>query len=247
MRDFRLGRAVVFSAIVFWAFAATAATASETSLFEAQWEAAWSQYRQASFAASPIDHAPQAAQQALQAFLADWTQLTRQWSGHPPPHYAEDPDFAEQLNAIGMLAAQATQQMEHGKLDQGYDSLLQIRALATALRHRNGLAEYRDLLTLFDEKLAEAEDDDFEAPQTSPELTFTLIEQVGVLAFLVEQLEKNAPPALIDNTDFVAALAEIDQQTRGLRAAIVAGRSAPTQAALADLRRALTLLIRTYG
>jgi len=223
------------------------ARAGEIADFNAQFANAWGQYRDALIHSVP-DHADATAtREALSAFTSAWRGLELRWSAHPPPQYGEDADFAPELAAIGDVARHAARQTQVNDIEQTHITLQQVRALLADMRRKNGLETYTDQMDAFDEKLAETADDGLDQPELTHDQSITLTEQVAVLMFLAERLEKRAPSGLTDDEHFLTQVEGIASQLRGLWVAVQDGQRAPIIAALSDLRRSFDQFYLSYG
>lgn len=226
---------------------ASTAQASDGAVFESQFSDAWTHCRDALYQSAPDYADREATAEALRAFAAAWTELTDRWAAKPPPQYSEDADFGQELKAIGELAMQARGQTRHGQLDQAHQTLAQIRALLAEMRRKNGVTRYTDQLDAFDEKLAETADDDLDQSDLTPTQFVELCEQVGVLGYLAERLQKRTPAALTTDDAFLDMVDGLARQVQGLKAAVLSGRRAPIEAALSDLRRSFDRIYLLYG
>ncbi|HVI52072.1 MAG TPA: hypothetical protein VM661_12735 [Candidatus Sulfotelmatobacter sp.] len=218
----------------------------DTALFQSQLDDALGQYRDA-YIHSGRQMDPSAAREAMSAFTAAWKGLQARWAAAPPPSYSEDPSFADELQAIADIASQAQSQTTAGAVDQAHMTLGQIRALLAEMRRRNGLHGFADEMDAFDDRLAEAGDSLFDDAQLTPDQSGQLLEQCAVLAYLGERLEKQAPPALFDDANFLEMAEELNRQVRGLQATAASGARDPVMASLADLRRNFNRMWLLYG
>jgi hypothetical protein len=215
--------------------------------FNHRFENAWAQYRDAFYRSAPGHEDRPAAEEALRAFLAAWRGLSHRWATTPPPQYGEDAQFGKELQTITEVAAQAAAELAVGRLPQAHATLSQIRKLLAEMRQRNGLEAYTDRLDAFDEALAEAADDDLDQPELTPTQFVQLCEQVGVLSYLAERMEKGAPTELADDANFYDMVEGIARQVRILKAAVLDGKREAVAAALADLRQSFDKFYLLYG
>lgn len=229
------------------AFAASPAQASEDGQYEAQFANAWAQFRDAFHQSDPAYANADATREALRAFIAAWQRLAARWGDHPPPRYADDADFGPELADVGDAAARAAVEARHDHVAQAHVTLGQIRALLAEMRHKNGLANYTDQLDQFDDKLTEAGDDDLDQSELSPAQFVQLCEQVGVLGYLAERLQKAAPAGLAEDDHFADEVDGLARQVQGLKAAVLNGQGPAVVAALADLRRSFDQFYLHYG
>ncbi len=223
------------------------AAAGESADFSHQFGDAWAHYRDAFYQSAPDRDDRPATEEALRAFRSAWSGLIRRWATQRPPQFSEDREFTAGLRAVAEIASEADHQLGHGALGQVHLTLGQIRLLLAELRRRNGLQDYADELDAFDDKLSEAGDDDLDQAELSPDQFVLLVEQLAVLAYLAERLEKRAPPQLADDAAFYEMVEGIARQVRGLKVAVFDGQRAPVVAALVDLRRSFDRFYLLYG
>ena len=215
--------------------------------FDVDLSNAWAHCRDALYQSSPGQADGPATAEALDAFLAAWDRLTNRWTAHPPAPYDRDAEFGAMLGAIGDIAEQARHEIRHGRMLQTHATLSQVRALLAEGRRRNGLEAYADPLDAFDEKLAETAEDELDAPDISADQFVLLVEQAGVLAYLVERMEKRAPARFLDDPAFLEQVESLAARVRALRVAVLSGRRDPVAACLADLRREFDRFYLLYG
>jgi len=241
-----LGKRPVLAALPLFLLALPA-WAGDTALFENQLADALGQYRDAYAHSGPTLSDGKAAIEGLNAFAAAWTTLRSRWTAAPPPEYSEDLNFAEEMESVSAIAAQAQRQAQAGAIGQAHATLGQIRALLAEMRRRNGLHGFADEMDAFDDRLSEEGDALFDDPKLSSDQIGLLLEQTAVLTYLGERLQKQSPPNLADDTNFLEMTDELNRQVRGLQGTAVAGQRDPIMAALADLRRQYDRLWLLYG
>jgi hypothetical protein len=201
-------------------------------------------YRNALYQSDPLHRDEAAAKTAVQAFLAIWNDLIGRGKD-----CRQDPDEEAILRIRGIadIAAKAAAETAAGRPDQAHLTLLQIRPMLGDLRHAGEHEDYTDHLDAFDDKLSETADDDLDDDEISADQFVQLCEQVGVLGYLSEKLEKRAPPQWGADPTFLDALENLSRQIRGLRITILRGQRSPIRAALSDLRRSFDLFYLLYG
>ncbi|HIJ37659.1 MAG TPA: hypothetical protein HPP80_02070 [Rhodospirillaceae bacterium] len=226
----------------------TAGKAGDASEVQRRLDTAWAHFRDA-FYQSEADHPdPAATGAALKAFLAAWSGLLPSLEGRiPPPPFPQDQDIPAEMRQIAVIARQAADQTAAGQLPDAHSSLYRIRAILADQRRRNDITSYDDLLDGFDEKLAEADDGDFGQAELTADQFVRLCEQLGVLAWLAEQLEKRAPRALQDDQDFFRRIEGVARQVTAVKTALLEGQSAAVIAALQALRRDFASFYFLYG
>lgn len=221
------------------------AIADQTEIFNLDYAMAWPHYRDAWVQSASADGP--ATVTALEAFRAAWTRLTDDLAAGPPPAYRNDPQYGDDLRLIGGIAARAATQARRGRIDLAHGTLVEIRAILGEMRRRNGIAAYDDQMDAFEEKLAETGEDDFDQADLSPEQFIRLVEQLGVLAYLTERLEKLVPVQWAGDPVFIDLGEGLARQIVTAKAAAFTGRAVAVKAALVDLRRNFDKFYLYYG
>ncbi|PKU22315.1 hypothetical protein [Telmatospirillum siberiense] len=209
--------------------------------------AATAYYREALFQSDPLHQDGAAANSALAAFRVAWRAVAERAADCAPCRPIQEDEVEQRVQDIADVAEKAELQNDRGRLDQAHLTLSQIRPMLTDLRHAGEPHDYAAPLDAFDDKLSETTDDDLDEEEISPDQFVQLCEQVGVLAYLGEKLEKRAPARWAGEPEFLDALENLSRQVRGLRAAVLRGRHAPIRAALSDLRQSFDRFYRLYG
>jgi hypothetical protein len=228
-------------------FDANPATARNLSSCDRHLTDASAQYRDAFYQSGAQHRDVNAEKEALRAFRAIWNELVKNWAGCLAPGQNDNEEATQRLYAIEDIAAKAAAETEHGRFNQSYQTLRQIRPLLADMRHTDRLATFSDDLEAYDDKLAETADDDLDEGEISPDQFIQLCEQAGVLGYLGERLEKNAPTQWSSDPAFLDSLENLNRLMRGLKMAIFRGQRDPIRAALSDLRRDYDHFYLLYG
>ncbi|HIJ63796.1 MAG TPA: hypothetical protein HPQ04_13975 [Rhodospirillaceae bacterium] len=221
------------------------ALAGDGTAFERDFANAWPHYRDAWVRSAENDAAATAT--ALDAFAAAWSRVAEDVAAAPPPAFRGDAGFTPDLRLIGDIAGKAAFQAGRGRLAQAHATLQQGRAILGELRRRNGIAAYDDPLDEFEDKLAEVGDENLDQPEIPPEQFIHLVEQLGVLAYLVERLEKLVPPQWAGDPAFLEAAEGLSRQVATVKAAVFTGQAVAVRAALEDLRKNFNKFYLYYG
>ncbi|HXP96945.1 MAG TPA: hypothetical protein VN809_09555 [Telmatospirillum sp.] len=224
--------------------AAQPAAAEDNAACASRFADASAQFRDALYQSAPQHPDGLAATAALQAFRAAWSQLVDQWEDC---RGAVREETSQRLQDIAEIASKAAREAAHGRLDQAHQTIQQVRPMLADMRHAGSREFYADHLDAFDDKLAEMADDDLDESEISPDQFVQLCEQIGVLGYLDERLEKHAPKQWAADPAFLDTLENLARQIRGLKVAILRGQRAPIRAALSDLRRNFDRLYLLYG
>ncbi len=202
------------------------------------------QYRNALYQSDPLHRDDVAAKTALQGFFVLWNGMS---GGGTECRDDGDEEASLRRQGIADIAAKAAAETAAGRADQAHLTLLQIRPMLGELRHAGEREDYTEHLDAFDDKLSETADDDLDDDEISADQFVQLCEQVGVLGYLSEKLEKRAPPHWGADPAFLDALENLSRQVRGLRITVLRGQRSPIRAALSDLRRSFDLFYLLYG
>lgn len=73
-----------------------------------------------------------------------WTAITEKFSTRPPAAYAADGRWREDLGAVAARLAEGVKLLEDGKGKEAHDAALPVADILSALRTRNGRANYSD-------------------------------------------------------------------------------------------------------
>ena len=236
MKPISPGRGLnIIAALVLGMTVARPAIADQAEIFNHDYALAWPHYRDAWVQSADGDGPATVA--ALGAFTTAWGRLTDDFAAGPPPTCRDDAQCGDDLRLIGGIAARAATQARRGGIDQAHRTLAEIRAILGEMRRRNGIAAYDDQMDAFEDKLAEAGDDDFDQAALTPEQFIHLIEQLGVLAYLTERLEKLVPAQWAGDPLFLDMAEGLARQVVTVKATAFTGQPVAVKAALADLRR----------
>lgn len=205
------------------------------------------QYRDALYQSDPLHQDGQGATAAIEGFRTTWAVIIERSSECEPCRAEPDSETEQRIRDIADVAEKAAKLAGRGHIGQSHLTLGQIRPMLAELRHARGSEDYADHLDAFDDKLSETADDDLDDDEISPEQFIQLCEQVGVLSYLGEKLEKRAPSRWAAEPEFLEALESLSGQVRGLKATILRGRQIPIRAALSDLRQSFDRFYQLYG
>jgi hypothetical protein len=211
--------------------------------YEAAFRAAYADYRQALFATNTNNRA--GSEKTVAAFEQKWSALAAKHRASPPPHYAEDPKWADSLAAVDGILARAKAEIAKGDLPAAHETLEGARDVFGALRARNGVIVFSDRIDAFHEVmehvLAKPYDGFAGAGLTE------LIEDAAVLAHLGAELTKSPPPEAAESADFAPTLAAVLKSVADLQAAARAGDAEKIKAARAKIKPAFAKLFVKFG
>lgn len=220
-----------------------AAISGPTADFEAALGVAYADYRAALFQTNRKDKA--ATNVALGRFLKNWRQLIAEWSKNPPPHMAEDGDFARSLASVESIALQAEEEVVEENLPKAHETLEAIRDEISVLRERNGLVSFSDRMNSYHERMELV----LERPidRLDAEAIGIFREDAAVLSYLAESIARYAPSTLRNDPKFTAALQALKESVKALIGATRAGDPASTKKALQELKAPYSRMFLNFG
>lgn len=221
----------------------TAAYAGPVTDFNNAMNATYAEYRNALFQSNTKNR--EASEKTLAAFDAKWSALVSQYKAAPPPHYADDAKWAESLDAVTAVIAQAKAEVAKGNLPATHESLEKVRDVLSALRARNGVVVYSDRVNAFHHTMEEVLNKPY-GGLAGAGLT-ELTEDAAVLSYLGDQMKTTAPVAVTASPEFAPALAAVLDAVRELQTAARAGDSEKIKAARAKIKPAFGKLFVKFG
>lgn len=217
------------------------ARAGETAEFDGMLAEAWGHYRIALSQAGRANGAA-TAKGELAAFLGSWKRLQARWGAKPPPQFAEEGEWKDTVDAVGDIAGRALGELDGKASDDVADSLAEIGAVLADLRRRNNVVAFTDYMNEFANQLEEA----IAAETPSAKSAKARRDQLAVLRYLAERIQKNAPPAVQQDHDFAKMtenlLANIER-ARG----VAEGKPAELDRALLAIRASFNRLFLRFG
>ena len=216
-----------------WLFAASlliplGANAGPVQDFEKQLTGTYAHYRAALFLTNQNKKDETLA--ALAAFEKGWADILAQKTT-PPPQYADDAKWPATLDEVSHVLHGAKGEAERGDLAKSHETLEAIRDLIGDLRLRNGMISFSDRMNAYHEQMEKVAGGNYDG---EPGLA-KLREDVAVLAFLANEVERFKPAAFAADPAFVQGLAALTASVAALQTAVRAGDTAK----LGELRKAI--------
>ena len=184
----------------------------------------------------------QAMAQAQQA----WQSLTERFAMKPTLPYEGDPAFRTTLQEVGKVYDQAAGEIRLQKLAQAHETLEKVRDLLAGLRQRNGVVVFSDHMNAYHEAMEHLLNDGA-AMTASPQGMLTLVERVGVLAYLAGRLRSEAPKSMLGNPDFTTALEALEASVAQLRQAALKQDATAARDALSQIKRPYSRMFIKFG
>ncbi len=221
---------------------AAGAQAGPFADFEAELRAVYAPYRNALFATNQKNAAN--SEKTVEAFARGWAKLADKWRSAPPPQYVDDPRFAETMDRIDALVAGARKQIAAGDFGEAHEALEKIRNELGALRQRNQVRSYSDLMNEYHVAMEHMTS---QKAESGPAALAVLRDRAAVLVFLAEKLASAQPPEAKDRPDFAELTRAVVASAKALHAAAAAGDPAAVQAALGALKKPYAMLFVNFG
>lgn len=234
----RLATAVM-AATMMAMVAAGPAAAGETAEFDAAFAEAWNHYRAA---LSQAGRDSGGAKGELAAFLDSWRRLQDRWGAKAPPQFAEEGEWTDTLGAVAAIAGRAMAEFDGKSPGDTQETLSEIKAVLADLRRRNNVAAFADVMNDFSETLDEV----IGAETPSAKNARARRDQLAVLRWLADRIQKNAPRVVQETPDFAKMsdnlIANIDRARTQAEA-----RPETLDRALAAIRASYEKLFQKFG
>ncbi|MEZ5716097.1 MAG: hypothetical protein R3D85_13565 [Paracoccaceae bacterium] len=219
------------------------ARAGPVADFNAAYDAAWASYRQALFATNAGDTA--ASARARNALSDQWRALIDAWESTPPPHYADDPGFADTLEQVAWLINKSSGQIVEGDLHGAHETLEGIRDELAALHERNRIETFSDRMNAYHSMMEQVLRTDLSALDAAA--IDRVQEDAALLAFLARDLLSSPPPAYWDNPDFDPLSQAFQASVAAFQDAARSGDPQAIRAAAAGLKKPYAKLFLKFG
>lgn len=219
-----------------------AALAGPFQDFEHDLRDAYGQYRVALFQSNQGD--AKATTAAIQALSDKWSALEASWGKTPPPQYAEDPDYAKTLAAVGAVIAQASKQVSGGDLGKVHVTLEGLRAEVAGLHDRNGIVSFSDRMNAYHARMEMVLGRDLAAAPDGG--LAALGEDAAVLSYLVADIAAHPAPEAADPA-YAPALEAVTKSVQALQEAVRAGNAAAARKAVGGLKGPYSKLFARFG
>ena len=211
--------------------------------FEAAFSAAYADYRAALLHTNRNDKP--ATERVLSEFVAKWQGLKTRWGAVPPPHMAEDLQWAATLEKVATIAVQAQKETALGELPKAHETLEAIRGQIGALRERNRQVTFSDRMNAYHAKMERVLEQN--SSVSDAHALGLLREEAAVLVYLADDLERHAPPQYKIELKFGEALSAIKKSVSALVEAARAGEAADAKKALQGLKGPYARMFLQFG
>jgi len=238
-----MSRALLWTGLVAAIAVPIAAMAeSPFTTFEIALRDAYGQYRTALFQSNTGN--ADVTTQAMQALSDKWAALEGNWTTTPPPQYADDAGFPATLTTVGMVIAEASQQVASGDLATAHITLEKIRAEVGDLHIRNGMLTFSDRMNAYHAQMEDVLGLDLAA--LGDKAADVLAQDAAVLAYLAEDIAAHPAPEASDPT-YAALVDALRQSVAAVQMAAQAGDLAAVTAAIGQLKPSYARLFAKFG
>ena len=186
------------------------------------------------------------AREVLDQARESWARVASQFGVRPPPPYDRDKQLAQTFDAIDKAYAQASSEVDQGKLGKAHETLEEVRDLLSDLRRRNGVIVHSDHMNAYHTAMEDVVDDGL-ALLAKPNGQLRLMARVGVLDYLAKNLSGEAPAELKANAEFVDLAKGVTKSVAELETAALAGDEAAVKTAIGALKKAYSRLFLKFG
>lgn len=217
------------------------AQAGEGAEFDARLAQAWAHYRSALHHSGRSGEA-QVAKVELAAFLDSWRSMQERWGHRPPPQYSEETEWKETIEAVAGIAARAIVELERKDPDDARSTLDEVGAVLADLRRRNNVVAFSDHMIEFAHALEDAIGAETPSARSAPARR----DQMAVLRYLAERIQKNAPHSLQQDPDFSKMADNLQANIQRART-LAEGKAEGLDRALAAIRASFERLQLKFG
>jgi hypothetical protein len=240
---------LLFLAITMLGLSCGEGRASEIGKFNQDFGVAYAAYRQALIATGVGKADKGAVDTAIKAL----SELDRQWGsfmGHykkPPPHFSDEKAWEPTFAKVRALVHKGLEAAKRASLDDAHDALEEIRIILSDLRRRNNIITFSDHVNAYHEQLEEIIGADYAMDGFSPAQRLELNEQLAVLSFLAEAMERNAPQAYSSQPEFITLLENVFSSIDRVRQAIEENDKKNIINSIAGLKTPFAKLFSKFG
>nr|WP_321461546.1 hypothetical protein [uncultured Cohaesibacter sp.] len=213
--------------------------------FDSDVAKAYAPYRVALFKSNQKDG--EATQKAIATFQSIWKGTIVKNYPVAPSRYAGETKWSESLQAIDDIAQKAAQTAADGDVLEAHEILEAIRNELDDLRDRNGVRVFSSYVNDFHAAMEHALAQEVSMESWSDGVQAKLLQQVGVLGYLADDLSAHVPADLAANEEFMQLLADLIDSVDAFRAALESNDPASVIAAQKALKPAYAKLFVKFG
>jgi hypothetical protein len=209
--------------------------------FESALRAAYADYRSALFLTNT--NKGEQAIAAIDGFSRQWSALADD-SAEAPPHYADDAEFRQTLEAVSETAAKARAEVESGALTEAHETLEGIREGIAELHERNNIIGFSDRMNAYHAMMERVLGTDYSAAGTDG--MAVLREDAAVLSYLADDIAAHPAPEASDPA-YAPLLDKVMTSVTALREAARAGDAAAAKQAVNALKPVYSKFFLKFG
>lgn len=221
----------------------TALLAGPVADYEGSYRAMYADYRAALFATNAGKQPD--ADRALAALEGKWDALAGTYGDAPPPHFADDPFWADTLAAVDGLIATAAAQVAAGDLPAAHETLEGVRDSFGALHRRNGIETFSDRMNAYHAEMEHVLATDL--TEIDDLTRRTLHERAAVMAWLAADLLAHPPAEGVGNAAFTERAVPFAISVGAFLVAARGTDDAALREAVAGLRAPYARLFLDFG
>lgn len=185
------------------------------------------------------------SEKSVAAFAAKWAALVDRYRASPPPHYSEDPKWADTLDKASGVLRRVGNEIGTGDLKNAHETLESLRDLFGSMRERNNQVVFSDRVDAFHHVMEQLVTKPY-GGLTGAGLT-ELVEDAAVLPHLGAEMKRVPPPEAAQSADFAPLLAGVLNAVAELPAAARSGDAEKIKAARGRIKPAFAKLFVKFG
>lgn len=186
------------------------------------------------------------SQKAMSQAQAAWQQLASQFGTRPPAPYDRDKAFAASVTKVASIYVKAAGEIGNNQLAQAHETLEEARDVMAEMRRRNNVVVYSDHMNAYHMQMEHVLNEGvkwLDQPQGMLKLTA----EAGVLAFLLQRIDTEAPADYAQKPEFKSLLNAVQQSVTRLSTAVMAQDAAAVKAAIGKLKSPYGKLFLNFG
>ncbi len=237
--------AIFFAAIVAACWTARPVAAETPNGFQAAVDAAYPNFRMAWFYTRTLN--PAMAGMELGEFRHAWKTIIARYRAAPPKSYKKDPSWAASLDRVSQISAQAAKQIDAGGGREVGKVLEGIRDELGALRHRNGIELFSDLVNALGREVATLSDLRRRTDNLTPAVLSAYRASASRLTAQIKRIRAGAPPHLASDPGFRASIEGNFKSIAKLDRGLARAHLRAIKGSVSSIRADYVLLFIRYG
>lgn len=220
--------------------------AAETQIgFQASVDRAYPSFRMAWFYARTRNR--DMANMELAEFRRAWDSISVRFRAAAPKPYIKDPRWAASLDRVGEIATEAAKRLDAGGGREVSRFLAGIRDELGALRRRNGVEVFSDLVDALGREVATLSELRRRTEGLTPEALAAYTASAARLTALMTRIRAGAPPRLASDPGFMASVEGNFKSIAKLKRGIDRAHLRAIKGSVSSVRADYVLLFIRYG